>query len=77
MPAKIWTITIASDEGFEDIFEVSAFTEDGAMNRAGSLYKNQHGFFPTDAAFVSIRLAAGCGDKATRPIVSGREGSDP
>lgn len=54
MPEKIWAVRINSleDRGIDPIcYEVRAFTEDGAINKAGKIFENIFGFFPQAECF--------------------------
>ena len=49
MPSKKWKVTIRCLGVF--VYEVNAFTIDGAINEAGRLFRDQYKFFPTEDCF--------------------------
>lgn len=50
MPEKTWKVKIRSFDNTK-AYNVQAFTIDGAINRAGSLFKGELGYFPQEECF--------------------------
>jgi hypothetical protein len=46
MPVKRWNVTLTWPDAAPFVYQVEAFTEDGAVNAAGAVYKVTHGRFP-------------------------------
>lgn len=54
MPKKKWKVEILrlDERGLGPFeYEVNAYTADGAINDAGSTFRNKFGFFPPDNCF--------------------------
>lgn len=54
MPSKTWLVGLSSPEDKQVEVKVNAYTEDGAMNRAGEAFGRRFGRFPHEEEFQKI-----------------------
>jgi hypothetical protein len=60
MGMRKWVVTIKDDDGSSSDYEVEAYTEDGAINRASDRSEERHGRKPHESQIVSFREGQKC-----------------